>query len=188
MISRFQKFKTKDGFTLVEIMIVVFIIALLAAIAIPNYTRHTNRAKASEAVASMAMIRQAMRDYFINTSDHFNIATTNIDNALPDSVAAGVPTPVTAGVDLDIGGASRVAQFFSNPAFTVDATAPASARFTNPGPIDFIISVDGSVNPTCGATDCAINAGIVDDYRLEMDNTGRVFVSYNGMGGPWEPY
>lgn len=196
MTNRFFKIK-KSGFTLVEIMIVVFIIALLAAIAIPNFTRHTRRAKASEAVASMSMIRQAMRDYFINTGEHFNITTGRIDDALPDSVTAGVPTPITAGVDLDIGGQLRVAQFFSNPAFTVDDDDAGgfdanglSNLFANPSAVDFIISVTGlpAVNPTCGNTDCAINAGVVEDYRLEMDNTGRVFVSYDGDGGPWESY
>ena len=97
MVNRFKKFKIKNGFTLVEIMIVVAIIALLAAIAIPNYTRHMQRARATEAVATMSMVRQAMRDYFINNNTHFNITDLpstnlgNIDNPLPASVAVGVP-------------------------------------------------------------------------------------------------
>ena len=200
MVNRFKKFKIKNGFTLVEIMIVVAIIALLAAIAIPNYTRHMQRARATEAVATMSMVRQAMRDYFINNSTHFNITglpTTNlgnVDNLLPASVATGVPTPADAGVDIDIGGQFRIAQYFSSATFTVAAavaagfdTDGASNLFINPPAIDFIIFVNGSVNPTCGATDCAINASSVVDYRLEMDNTGRVFVSYD-TGMNWDSY
>lgn len=187
MINTFIKIK-RNGFTLVEVMIVVAIVALLAAIAIPNYTRHTRRARATEAVATMSMIRQAMRDYFINTSEHFNITTGNIDSALPTSVTAGVPTPVTAGVDIDVG----VAQYFSNAAFTVNATTPVSARFTNPGPVDFIITANGSDSVACGTSDCAINGGTtgpVADFRLEMDNTGRTFISFdNGDPGTWNSY
>jgi len=183
MVNRFGKFKKRNGFTLVEILIVVAIIALLAAIAIPNYTRHTRRARATEAVATMSMVRQAMRDYYINTSDYFDITSGNIDSALPTSVTSGVPTPVTAGVDIDVG----VAQYFSNAAFTVDATTPASARFTNPGPVDFIITTDGSASVVCGADDCALYQSSITTYRLEMDNTGRAFLSFDS-GTTWNSY
>jgi len=188
MIIGLQKFKTKSGFTLVEIMIVVFIVALLAALAIPNFTRHTRRAKAGEAIATMSLIRQAMRDYDINNNTHYDVATGNIDNNIPllasINLATGAVTGANNGVDIDVG----VAQYFSNAAFSVDAVNHVSARFTNPGPVDFVISTDGSNSVACGAADCAINAGIVTNYRLEMDNTGRVFISYDGDGGPWEAY
>lgn len=191
MINRFKRFETKSGFTLVEIMIVVAIVALLAAIAVPNYSRHMQRGRATEAVATMSMVRQGMRDYNINTSDYFDITVGNIDSPLPDSVATGVPTPITSGVDIDVG----VAQYFSNASFTVDATAPASARFTNPVAQDFIITASGcaSVADCTGVPpDCALNIAPVSSFRLEMDNTGRTFVSYDyncGDGtGNWAIY
>lgn len=187
MINRFHKFKIKSGFTLVEILIVVFIIALLAAIAIPNYTRHTLRAKASEAVATLSMIRQAMRDYYINNSTHYDVNTGDIDNDIPAkadiNLATGAVTGAANGVDIDV----QVAQFFSNAAFSVAAVDHASARFTNPGPVDFVITADGSDSVACGANDCAINIVGVADFRLEMDNTGRVFVSYDA-GANWITY
>jgi len=53
----------RKGFTLVEIMIVVAIIALLAAIAIPNLLRARHNANESAAIASLRTISSAMESY-----------------------------------------------------------------------------------------------------------------------------
>ncbi|GAA6130972.1 pilin [Halopseudomonas sabulinigri] len=49
--------KAQKGFTLIELMIVVAIIGILAAIALPAYQDYTGRAQASEALTSTAGIR-----------------------------------------------------------------------------------------------------------------------------------
>ena len=60
--------KKRGGFTLVEIMIVVAIIALLAAIAIPGFLRARKRAQASKILNDMRMIDAAVDQYAIETS------------------------------------------------------------------------------------------------------------------------
>lgn len=52
------------GFTLIELMIVVAIIGLLAAIAIPNYLRFQLKSKSAEAKSNLAAIRTAEEAYF----------------------------------------------------------------------------------------------------------------------------
>ena len=65
----FRKLQTKHaGFTLVEIMIVVAIIALLAAIAVPGFLRARKRSQASRVLNDLRMIDSAVDQYAIETS------------------------------------------------------------------------------------------------------------------------
>lgn len=57
----------RSGFTLVEIMIVVAIIALLAAIAVPGFLRARKRSQASKILNDLRMIDGAMDQYAIET-------------------------------------------------------------------------------------------------------------------------
>src|SRR6478672_12025939 len=58
----------QGGFTLVEIMIVVAIIALLAAIAVPGFLRARKRSQASRILNDLRMIDSAVDQYAIETS------------------------------------------------------------------------------------------------------------------------
>jgi prepilin-type N-terminal cleavage/methylation domain-containing protein len=65
----FKKLQTKHtGFTLVEIMIVVAIIALLAAIAVPGFLRARKRSQASRILNDLRMIDSAVDQYSIETN------------------------------------------------------------------------------------------------------------------------
>ena len=59
--------KRRGGFTLVEIMIVVAIIALLAAIAVPGFLRSRKRSQASKVLNDLRMIDSAIDQYAIET-------------------------------------------------------------------------------------------------------------------------
>jgi prepilin-type N-terminal cleavage/methylation domain-containing protein len=61
-----QKLNTKHtGFTLVEIMIVVAIIALLAAIAVPNFLRSRKRSQATQILQDLRILDAAIDQYCI---------------------------------------------------------------------------------------------------------------------------
>ena len=76
----FKKLQTKHaGFTLVEIMIVVAIIALLAAIAVPGFLRARKRSQASRILNDLRLIDGAVDQYAIETgrSTGFVLATAD---------------------------------------------------------------------------------------------------------------
>jgi prepilin-type N-terminal cleavage/methylation domain-containing protein len=70
--------KKRGGFTLVEIMIVVAIIALLAAIAVPGFLRARKRSQASRIINDLRLIDSAVDQYAIETNkrsgDAVNVA------------------------------------------------------------------------------------------------------------------
>ena len=62
MLKKLRRNKQK-GFTLIELMIVVAIIGILAAIAIPNYLSYTCKAKQSEAKSNLGAMATCQEAY-----------------------------------------------------------------------------------------------------------------------------
>src|SRR5213083_1280724 len=60
--------KRRGGFTLVEIMIVVAIIALLAAIAVPGFLRARKRSQASRIINDLRLVDSAVDQYAIENA------------------------------------------------------------------------------------------------------------------------
>ena len=89
--------KSNKGFTLIELMIVVAIIGILAAIAIPNFLRFQLKSKSSEGKVNLAAIRTAEESYLAEFGVYvgaiqaaFVFALVPFGIAKDDAVAASV--------------------------------------------------------------------------------------------------
>jgi len=64
-----KKRKNQAGFTLIELMIVIAIVGILAAVAMPMYSDYTQRARFAEVVASVSPIKMAVTLCYQNRAD-----------------------------------------------------------------------------------------------------------------------
>ena len=137
--------KSRKGFTLVELMVVILIVGILAAVAIPLMQGRIDKAKWSEANASAGTIRTAVRAYAAETS--ILTAQGLVGNALDDGAtqtALGFAAADLIGTYFLAGDYSITAVSGSGIAqITVANGSGADAPTDGP----YILDTDGSWGP-----------------------------------------
>jgi len=76
--------KTQKGFSLVELMIVIAILGIVTAIAIPSYNGYISAARLTEAKNNITAIKLAEEEYFLENNTYFfdnSNNNTNLSNA-----------------------------------------------------------------------------------------------------------
>ncbi|MGB1715391.1 MAG: pilin, partial [Arenicellales bacterium] len=109
----------QQGFTLIELMIVVAIIGILAAIAIPAYTNYTNKARFAEATLAASALKT---DVATSIQADSPTAITDIDSGFGSIPAAVAATAAVHG--------SSVADGLITITWRADGTALAGLTYT----------------------------------------------------------
>ena len=107
----------KKGFTLIELIIVVIIIGILAAIAAPMMSANVVKARKSEAVAALGTLRTAQRIYFAD------------QGAYPAAVMGSIGTSV-ATMNAYVNAPDLNAQYFNNTSYGIDGSGASYADCT----------------------------------------------------------
>lgn len=129
----------QQGFTLIELMIVVAIIGILAAIAIPQYSDYTSRARAAGAIAELSTVKQGVAMCLQETGTLTGCTMSAANGYVPTlKVTKNITaaTSVTDGVITVTTGATSAAgagyTIIDTPTF---AAGDANMTWTNTGTI-----------------------------------------------------
>ena len=123
--------KKQQGFTLIELMIVVAIIGILAAIAIPAYQDYTIRAQVSEGLNLSGGAKAAVTEYF---QDRGTLPSDNDEAGLAaaDQIKGKYVAQVTVSngiIDVEYGGSAHATIFGKAIQLTPDTTAAGSVQW-----------------------------------------------------------
>lgn len=149
----------QKGFTLIELMIVVAIIGILAAVAIPAYGDYTARAQAAEAFTLMDGFKTPLTELYTASGD-FAISTAGSTTSVAGVTSGKYVAAVTTG---GAGGTSLIANFknttgISSKLLTGGATGAAP------------MSVHMFYNPFNGSWSCANGSASADVAATSANN------------------
>lgn len=88
--------QVQQGFTLIELMIVIAIVGILAATALPAYNDYTKRAKMSEVLVIASKDKTSVSEYFLSVGSYPTAAASGVDTTAASADQSNYLSAATA--------------------------------------------------------------------------------------------
>ena len=108
--------KRQSGFTLLELMIVVVVISILAAIAVPSYTEYVTRGKLTDAFSALASAQSSAEQFWANNRTYVGFNAANGFPQATTNFSYNLSNQTTSTFTITATGLSTLAGF----RFTID--------------------------------------------------------------------
>jgi type IV pilus assembly protein PilA len=125
-----MKYTIQKGFTLIELMIVVAIIGVLAAVALPAYQDYTVRAKVSELILAASSARQCVAEIYNGNGGGASIPTVVQTDCSFATVGKVISASVGTGGIITVAGGTATSSVGQNVTVTMTPSVVNSTSLT----------------------------------------------------------
>jgi len=126
--------RIQSGFTLIELMMALVVVAILTAIALPSYTKYIIRGKVPDATSNLSTKRVQLEQWFQDNRTYVGATACNADTTSSKNFDFSCPVQTATTFTLQATGKGSMAGF----TYTIDQNNTKTSAFAAPAPSEWV--------------------------------------------------